>query len=74
MNTPALATSKRIGVTPTPEALAPGKPTVSETSDAIVTSVARPAAAHHETASSISVSCAPTPIAAVTATTSSTVR
>jgi hypothetical protein len=51
---------------------APGKPTVSETSDAVATSEASPTAEYHEMASSTSRSCAPAPRAAATASTSST--
>jgi hypothetical protein len=67
--------ARRINGTPLrPVELAPGKPMVSETSDAVATSEARPAVAYHEMASSTRRSCNPAPMAAATASTSSTVK
>jgi hypothetical protein len=71
-STHALASSRINGTPAHPVEFAPGKPTVSETSDAVATSEASPTAEYHEMASSTNRSCAPAPRAAATASTSST--
>jgi hypothetical protein len=74
MRTPALVIKRSSGTTPRPDGLVPGKPTVSDTSDAEATRIASPAADPHEIASSTSMSCAAVPMAATHAITSSTPR